>query len=267
MPSPYLNMSGTSLAFASAADEPGASLTFSADKVTLNAGASLQVNTLDVVSVAMLESTAVDLKAFSSYHNFEIVNMNTLSNSISAEVTRADSALSGSISAEVTRANSALSGSITAEVTRADSALTGSIDAVVKGTRSFEGTITFNGTNNVGSGASVKVNGDVNASSFKTTSDARLKTDIEEVANGLGMVRSLHPVFYNWNNGTANINPGHKELGFLAQEVEAVLPNVVSTDDSDEFHKKAVSYDRVVSLLVAAVKELDARLAALEPSA
>jgi hypothetical protein len=144
-------------------------------------------------------------------------------------------------------------------VSRTDGNLRGSIQGVLGGTYDFTGaTINFLG--------SIKVTGVAYAASHQTTSDARLKTDIEEVENGLGMVRSLHPVFYNWNNGTANINPGHKELGFLAQEVEAVLPNVVSTDDS-EFHQKAVSYDRVVSLLVAAVKELDARLAALEPSA
>ena len=85
--------------------------------------------------------------------------------------------------------------------------------------------------------------------------------------NGMDTVKSLHPVFYNWISGAPGINPGHKELGFLAQEVEAVLPNVVSTDGSDEFQKKAVCYDRIVSLLVAAVKELDGRLAALEPRA
>jgi hypothetical protein len=159
----------------------------------------------------------------------------------------------------VSRADATLLSSISSEVSRATGALDGSITAVLAGTYDFTGaTINFLG--------SIKVSGGSFAQSHQTTSDARLKTDIEEVANGLGMVRSLHPVFYNWNNGQANINPGHKELGFLAQEVEAVLPNVVSTDDS-EFHQKAVSYDRVVSLLVAAVKELDARLAALEPSA
>jgi hypothetical protein len=114
--------------------------------------------------------------------------------------------------------------------------------------------------------ATLKVSGELFASAFNSTSDMRLKTDVEEVLGATEKVRALHPVFYNWVDGHAGINPGHKEIGFLAQEVEAVLPHVVSTDNT-EFAKKGVAYDRVVSLLVAAVKELDARVSTLENSA
>ena len=202
-----------------------------------------------------------------------------LSGSISTEVTRASDAehvLSGSIDTERTRASDAehvLSGSISTEVTRASDAehvLSASISAEVTRATDAESSITAR-INNILNGTevcvSLKVTGDVQAGSFTSYSDMRLKTDIEEVANGMETVKALHPVFYNWISGAPSVNPGHKELGFLAQEVEAVLPGVVRTDSSDAFGKKSVAYDRVVSLLVAAVKELDARLAALEPRA
>jgi hypothetical protein len=194
----------------------------------------------------------------------------TLSGSIDSERTRASGAegtLSGSIDSERTRASGAegtLSGSIDSERTRASGAegtLSSSLNSLVYGTSTFYNLLTVTGAN-----ASIKVNGKVHGTVFCADSDIRLKTDIEDITNGLVTVRALHPVFYNWNNGHVAINPGHKELGFLAQEVEAVLPNIVSTDNSNEFAKKAVAYDRVVSLLVAAVKELDARVTALEPS-
>jgi len=186
---------------------------------------------------------------------------NVLSASIAGEVTRAlaaEGVLSASIAGETTRALAAegvLSASIASEVTRAtnaESSITTRINNIVNGTETC---------------VSLKVSGDIQAGSVTSYSDARLKTDIEEVANGMDKVKALHPVFYNWISGAPGVNPGHKELGFLAQEVEAVLPGVVRTDSSDAFGKKSVAYDRVVSVLVAAVKELDARLAALEPKA
>jgi hypothetical protein len=77
-------------------------------------------------------------------------------------------------------------------------------------------------------------------------------------------------VFYNWSNGSANINPSVKDLGMIAQEVEAILPNIVHTDDGEEGAKRIV-YDSISVLLVAAMKEqadiideLKARVSKLE---
>jgi hypothetical protein len=79
------------------------------------------------------------------------------------------------------------------------------------------------------------------------------------------MVTELHPVMYNWVDGRPTLNPGHKELGFLAQEVEAVIPNIVRTTQGDGLDdKKVVAYDRLVALLVGAVKELKAEVEALK---
>jgi hypothetical protein len=130
-------------------------------------------------------------------------------------------------------------------------------------------------TNNATVGGTLGVTGiatfsnEINALAFATTSDRRLKKDVEEVADALSKVKALRPVEYNWIS-SANLNPSCKELGFLAQEVETVVPAVVSTAD-DENATKRVAYDRLTALLVAAVKEqsavidtLKARVEALE---
>ena len=88
---------------------------------------------------------------------------------------------------------------------------------------------------------------------------------MEDVTGALDMVSRMHPVFYNWNDGTESINPGHKELGFLAQEVEAVLPSVIHTSASGDIPDlKRVAYDRLVAVLFAAVKELKGEVDSLK---
>jgi hypothetical protein len=123
---------------------------------------------------------------------------------------------------------------------------------------------TFNGTITQ---STLKLSGTCEAQTFTTTSDARLKTDVEEITGALSTVVALRPVEYNWVDGRATINPGHKEVGFIAQELEAVVPEVVATSDGELPGLKRVAYDRIVSLLVAAVKELKAEVDALKAAA
>jgi hypothetical protein len=61
----------------------------------------------------------------------------------------------------------------------------------------------------------------------------------------------MNPVYYNWiNRSTTNKN--HKELGFIAQELESIIPNVVKTNQEGY---KSVAYANLTSLLVAGMKE------------
>ncbi len=191
------------------------------------------------------------------------------STNLSAEVSRATSAelslstgFSTNLSGEVSRATSAelslstgFSTNLSAEVSRAmlaEFSLDNRLD------RAFSGEAGFI--------KALSVDSDVSANAFLTTSDIRLKKDIAEVSNALELVNNLHPVLYNWIDERPTINPGHKELGFLAQEVEAVMPNVVRTVGAADGleDKKIVAYDRLVALLVGAVKELKAEVDALK---
>jgi hypothetical protein len=67
----------------------------------------------------------------------------------------------------------------------------------------------------------------VNAAAFFSTSDRRLKTDIEPLNDGLAKIMALNPVNYKWKEG------GASEVGFIAQEVLEVIPHVVGKKEDD----------------------------------
>lgn len=90
------------------------------------------------------------------------------------------------------------------------------------------------------------VNGTVTATDFNSTSDARLKENVEPLATSLDKILSLAGVRYNL------IGNDKIEIGLLAQDVEIVIPEVVSTAEND---LKSVSYSRLVPVLIEAVKD------------
>jgi hypothetical protein len=97
--------------------------------------------------------------------------------------------------------------------------------------------------------------GTANAANFNTTSDATLKTNVETLSGSLDAVKSLRGVSFDW------LENGGSEIGVIAQEVEAVLPDVVSTNDEGI---KSVKYGNMVAVLIEAIKEQQLRIEALE---
>jgi hypothetical protein len=93
--------------------------------------------------------------------------------------------------------------------------------------------------------------GTVNAANFNTTSDATLKTNVETLSGSLDAVKSLRGVSFDW------LDNGGSEIGVIAQEVEAVLPDVVSTNDEGI---KSVKYGNMVAVLIEAIKEQQAQI-------
>ena len=96
-------------------------------------------------------------------------------------------------------------------------------------------------------------NGDLYAVNFVTTSDIAVKTNISMIANPLDIICHLTGHQYRVK-GTEQ-----DSYGFLAQEIERFLPNVVHTNDGF----KSVNYTAIVGILVEAVKELSAKVVAL----
>ncbi len=101
------------------------------------------------------------------------------------------------------------------------------------------------------------------------SSDARLKTNVVKVENALGLVNQLNGVYYNWSN---NLESG-RQLGFLAQDVQKVVPEVVMGVEGDVTKGETLSmaYQNLVPVLVEAIKdqqkqidELKAKLELLE---
>jgi hypothetical protein len=100
------------------------------------------------------------------------------------------------------------------------------------------------------------VNGDITANSIAGTSDIRFKTNIHTITNAIDKVKALRGVYFNWNQKAFPEKEfgAQNELGFIAQEVEKVLPEIVSKDKSKEEYR-SVKYDKLVALLVEAIKE------------
>lgn len=102
-------------------------------------------------------------------------------------------------------------------------------------------------------------------------SDARAKTGIVTLSRGLEIVKRLRPVTYNFIGNESKTMAqsiryseymkNNAEIGLLAQEVEAILPNLVYTDSEG---RKLVDYTALIPVLVDAVKTLQQEVETLK---
>lgn len=92
---------------------------------------------------------------------------------------------------------------------------------------------------------------DVYAQTFNAVSDARYKKNITKLSDPLAKLMSIEGYEYEWKDD--NLNSGKKQLGVLAQQLEAVGLSDIVTGTED---KKAVNYAALVPLLIEAIKEL-----------
>jgi hypothetical protein len=105
--------------------------------------------------------------------------------------------------------------------------------------------------------------GDVIA--FSSISDARLKKDVEAISDesSFDIVNSLRPVSFTWLDTISNENNrGKRDIGFIAQEVEASSHYAVSefNDINTQETYKRIKYERLVPYLVGSIKHLTAKL-------
>ena len=107
-------------------------------------------------------------------------------------------------------------------------------------------------------GTTLKAKGDVIAYS---TSDRKYKNNIKNITDPLGKVSQINGVSFDWND-KQTVFSGH-DIGVIAQDVEAVLPEIVTTRDDGS---KAVKYDKLVALLIECVKELKSEIEELKLS-
>ncbi len=85
------------------------------------------------------------------------------------------------------------------------------------------------------------------------TSDFRLKKNIQPLQYGLSEVLKMRPVRYDWKD-----NSGTNKVGLIAQEVQAIVPEVVVGDSTKE--NLGMNYAELVPVLINAIKELKAEL-------
>ena len=93
------------------------------------------------------------------------------------------------------------------------------------------------------------------------SSDERLKENFEVISGSLEKLKQINGYSFDWiPMEGVHENEGH-DIGVKAQEIEAVLPEIVTTRENGY---KAVKYDKLVALLIETNKELLSRIEALE---
>ncbi len=91
-------------------------------------------------------------------------------------------------------------------------------------------------------------------------SDGRLKQDVEPLKSSLEKITRLRGVSFNWKPEKMNYAKGFggkKQIGLIAQEVEAIFPELVYTDAKG---LKAVAYDKLGPLVIEAIKEQEKKI-------
>ena len=86
-----------------------------------------------------------------------------------------------------------------------------------------------------------------------SSSDIRFKENIKPIENAIDKIRKISGNTYDWKEEN-KVEHGYEgnDVGVIAQEIEAVLPQLVQTRESGF---KAVKYDKLVALLIEGIKE------------
>jgi hypothetical protein len=115
------------------------------------------------------------------------------------------------------------------------------------------------GTAASGVGGEIRATGDIVAF---YSSDERLKSNIQPIGDALTKVNQISGNVYDWKEGFEDIH-SHTgtDIGVIAQEIEKVLPQAVIDRESGY---KAVNYEKIIPLLIEAIKELSLKVKELE---
>ena len=160
----------------------------------------------------------------------------------------------------ITNVNGILKSDGTGTITAAVSG----VDYYVPGTNLTAGSIAASGaivsSGNV-SGTSITTSGTITSTGdirsagdviAYFSSDERLKKNITDISGALDKVSSIRGVEYEWNTDLQDTYNG-SDVGVIAQEIEKVLPAAVIDRDNGY---KAVKYERIIPLLIEAIKDL-----------
>ncbi len=91
---------------------------------------------------------------------------------------------------------------------------------------------------------------------FSSPSDLRLKHSVRDLQSALTTVMALRPVRYEYNE-----RPG-EHIGLIAQEVQEVLPELVTVDPVGEQGMLSLNYDELIPVLIKAIQEQQVQIAA-----
>lgn len=114
---------------------------------------------------------------------------------------------------------------------------------------------------NLGGTGNRAVYSDASGNLTNTSSDAKMKEKVTPVQYGLKDVKALHPVSFNWRSDLQARLGKQREIGFLAQDMQKIVPEIVGENHD---HTLSVDYAKLVVVLTAAVQEQQAEIEALK---
>lgn len=110
----------------------------------------------------------------------------------------------------------------------------------------------------------------IQARNVSIASDEKFKENIKTYSDGLASIMQLRPVTYNWKKsmfkydsnaleakGLTADKDENKQYGFIAQELEKIMPDIVETDENGN---KLVNYIALIPVLVQSVQEMQATI-------
>jgi hypothetical protein len=115
--------------------------------------------------------------------------------------------------------------------------------------------VSFNRDGSIVGSVSVTSSG----TTYNTTSDIRLKTDIEPIDHATDMLMAMNPVSHRWKADP----DADAVVGFIAQEMQEIVPEAVSTGDDDDA-MMSMDYGRITPILVSALQDAHRKIEQLE---
>lgn len=114
--------------------------------------------------------------------------------------------------------------------------------------------------------ANIECNAAGTALVYNTTSDRRLKENIQDITGGIDTVKQLRPRSFEWITQEDNTFPAH---GFIADETDGIIPDAVTgeanaVDEDGNPIYQSMEYSKLVPVLTAALKEAIAKIETLE---
>ena len=229
-------------------DSDGIDINSGSGTIELTTTGSLDVNS----SAATIDTTTL------SIDSTDTTNITMTANSSSAKTLTIDALNSGSgagsILLGVTSGTAVTIGHTTSQTTVSDNlTVTGklNVDDVTDATDATNGALVVDDGNSVAK--KIFCTSTVTASNFITTSDRRLKSEIEPIKEGIEVIKQF--TSYNYVKG------GEKESGFIAQEVKEVIPHAVYENNEGYL---SMSDRSIVAHMHKAILELEKRLTSIE---
>ena len=99
----------------------------------------------------------------------------------------------------------------------------------------------------------------VAAGNVSAYSDPRLKENIVPILGAMGILKQINGVRFDWRSGFQHTacKAGKSDIGILANEVEAVLPELITESIELEGESyKTVAYDKLIPVVIEAVKDM-----------